>query len=74
MPKTAFEDLWNVISEGNLWIGIVKNKARNNKYYWVKAMVYPCYDKNRLIGYISVRIKPTKSEIDMAIDAYRKLP
>ncbi len=74
MPKTAFQDLWNVIDSGNLWVGIVKNRSKNGKYYWVKALVFPCYLDKKIIGYISVRKKPSYREVQMAQEAYRKLP
>lgn len=74
MPKAAFEDLWNVIQQGHLWCGIVKNKSKTGKAYWVKAMVFPCYKNNEIIGYISVRKKPNYEEVRQAKVAYRKLP
>ena len=74
MPQAAFKDLWDVIESGNLWVGIVKNKSKSGKYYWVKALVFPCYANKRIIGYISVRKKPSFQEIRMAEEAYKKLP
>lgn len=74
MPKTAFMDLWEVIESGNMWCGIVKNKSRSGKFYWVKALVFPCYRNKQIMGYISVRKKPTSEEVFMAMDAYKKLP
>ncbi len=73
MPKTAFGDLWDVIKAGKLWLGLVKNKTKTGKYYWVKAMVFPCYTDGEIIGYISVRRKPTEEEIQSATNAYRCL-
>jgi PAS domain S-box-containing protein len=74
MPKTAFADLWSTIASGNFWTGIVKNKTKSGGYYWVKAMVFPCYSGNDITGYISVRKKPTDDEVESAINAYQKLP
>lgn len=74
MPKAAFEDLWNVIESGHLWQGIVMNRTKTGKVYWVKAMVFPCYNGGQIIGYISVRRKPSLEEVTMAKDAYKKLP
>lgn len=74
MPKTAFKDLWDVIDAGHLWQGIVKNKTRTGKYYWVKAMVFPCYENQKIIGYISVRKKPSSQEVAQAKEAYKRLP
>jgi PAS domain S-box-containing protein len=74
MPKTAFADLWSIISSGNLWVGIVQNRSRTGKYYWVKALVFPCYKNSEIIGYISIRKKPTVHEIMSARKAYCLLP
>ena len=74
MPKTAFADLWKIIQSGHLWQGIVKNQSRTGKYYWVRAIVFPCYSMGQIVGYISVRTKPTPQEVQGAINAYRKLP
>ena len=74
MPKTAFKDLWSVIASGNLWTGIVMNKSKSGKHYWVKALVFPCYSNKEIVGYISVRKKPSFQEVEMAKEAYRRLP
>ena len=74
MPKTAFKDLWDVIESGNLWCGIVKNKTKAGGFYWVKALVFPCYVHGKISGFISVRRKPNLMEVQMAQEAYRKLP
>lgn len=74
MPKTAFADLWNIIKDGSLWCGIVKNATKSGGFYWVKAMVFPCYSNNEIIGYISVRKKANQVEINGAMDAYKKVP
>ncbi len=73
MPKAAFKDLWEVIESGNLWVGIVMNKSKSAKHYWVKALVFPCYLNKKIIGFISVRKKPSLIEVQMAKEAYRKL-
>jgi PAS domain S-box-containing protein len=74
MPKTAFADLWKIVESGHLWQGIVKNKTKFGKFYWVKAMVFPCYKNAQIVGFISVRKCPTKEEIHDAKEAYKKLP
>ena len=73
MPKLAFEDLWKTIKNGNVWKGIVKNKTKNGGFYWVRATVYPSQDPSSKSRYISVRIKPTKEEINDAIKLYSTL-
>ena len=73
MPKTAFQDLWQVIDSGQLWCGIVKNKTKQGGFYWVKAMVFPCYQNGKIVGFLSVRKKPSYEEIKSATEAYKRL-
>jgi len=74
MPKTAFADLWNEIQRGRMWQGYVLNRGRLGRVYWVKALVFPCYEGERITGYISVRSQPSRERIAKAIEAYRRLP
>jgi aerotaxis receptor len=63
-----------VLKAGNLGTGIVKNKTVSGVFYWVKAMVFPCFKNGIIMGYLSVRVKPTEKEIKDAMEAYGKLP
>ena len=73
MPKAAFEDLWRTVKAGKIWNGIVKNRTKNGGYYWVNATAYPSKTKNGEIRYISVRVKPTKEEIEKAEKLYNSM-
>lgn len=73
MPKVAFEDLWKTIKSGKTWNGIVKNKTKNGDFYWVNATAYPSVTKNGKKRYVSVRVKPTKEEIEYASSLYKTL-
>lgn len=70
MPKAAFSDLWQTLQSNKVWHGIVKNKTKDNGYYWVNATAYPSKTSNGEIRYISVRVKPTKEEIENAKSVY----
>lgn len=72
MPKGAFQDLWNTIKEGKDWRGIVKNKAKNGNFYWVKAYVYSV-EENGSKRYISVRTKPKNKDVEKAESLYKTL-
>lgn len=74
MPRTAFADLWATISDGKLWQGYVANRSQHGRLYWVKATVFPCYEGNQIVGYISIRTKPDRKQVEKAITAYQKLP
>lgn len=71
MPKTAFADLWSVIKTGRLWQGYVANRSKLGRIYWVLANVFPCFENGEIVGYISIRTKPKRADIQRAIDAYR---
>ncbi|MBU2972008.1 methyl-accepting chemotaxis protein [Pseudoalteromonas sp. C2R02] len=73
MPKAAFSDLWSKLKRDDSWRGMVKNRCKNGGYYWVDAYVTPVYDANRVIGYQSVRNKPSQKHISLAKNLYDKL-
>ncbi len=72
MPAEAFADLWQSLKAGRRWCGIVKNRCKNGDFYWVLANVTPLYENDALIGYMSVRSKPSQKQVAEAADAYRK--
>ncbi len=71
MPAEAFADLWKSMKARRPWTGIVKNRCKNGDYYWVLANATPLYENEQLIGYMSVRSKPERAQIEMADAAYR---
>jgi len=73
MPPEAFADLWITVKAGKPWSGLVKNRRKNGGYYWVKANVSPMMDGERITGYMSVRTRPSRAEIDGAAELYRKM-
>ncbi|QNM88486.1 PAS domain-containing protein [Aliarcobacter cryaerophilus] len=70
MPKWAFEDLWKTLKSGKTWKGIVKNRTKDGGYYWVNATAFPSRNSDGTIRYVSVRVKPTKEEIEIAKKLY----
>jgi len=74
MPASAFQDLWDTISEKKPWTGMVKNRCKNGDYYWVTANVSPEYDSHgNVSGYTSVRTAPTQAQIDATEALYREV-
>ncbi len=70
MPKWAFEDLWRTLKSGKTWKGIVKNRTKDGGYYWVNATAFPSRNSDGTVRYVSVRVKPTKEEIEIAKKLY----
>lgn len=73
MPAEAFQDLWHTIQGGNSWTGMVKNRRKNGDFYWVSANVTPVMEAGRIVGYMSVRVKPNRGDVDAAEALYREL-
>ena len=73
MPAVAFKDLWDTVARGEKWQGIVKNLRKDGGYYWVKATVIPNVRGGKLMGYTSVRRKPSRSKVDECIKLYPTL-
>jgi aerotaxis receptor len=71
MPAEAFADLWRTIQSGKPWTGLVKNRCKNGDHYWVEASVAPITENGSIVGYTSVRAKPTREQVQAAEGAYR---
>src|SRR3989338_1285854 len=60
-PPIFFKNMWATISQGNIWKGTVKNKAKDNSFYWVKTTIFPIMDTNGKISeYVSIRTDITE--------------
>ncbi|WP_299438953.1 methyl-accepting chemotaxis protein [uncultured Rhodospira sp.] len=66
MPPAAFADMWATIQRGLPWEGLVKNRAKNGDHYWVRANVTPELENGAVTGYVSVRTKPSRADVDAA--------
>ncbi|MGE5385350.1 MAG: methyl-accepting chemotaxis protein [Betaproteobacteria bacterium] len=73
MPEEAFADLWEDIKAGRPWRGVVKNRRKDGGYYWVVANVSPVREGGKVVGYQSVRSRPTPAEISAAETAYTRI-
>lgn len=74
MPKAAFADMWQRLRQGKSWMGLVKNRTKQGRFYWVNAYVTPILNANgETIEYQSVRTKPAQAEVAWAERLYRQL-
>ncbi|WP_343586863.1 methyl-accepting chemotaxis protein [Herbaspirillum sp.] len=72
MPREAFADLWATIKSGLPWNGLVKNRCKNGDFYWVQANVTPVRENGRMVGYMSVRTRPSREQVQAADTVYRR--
>jgi len=56
-PSAIFEEMWHTISkEKKPWQGIVRNRAKDGKSYYVNSVVAPILDMHgNILEYISIR-------------------
>ncbi|MGM0519761.1 MAG: response regulator [Campylobacterota bacterium] len=66
MPKAAFKDLWETISNGDTWQGKVKNQAKDGSAYYVNATIMPIFDDmgDEVIEYVGIRFLTTNDELE----------
>lgn len=61
-PK-VYKNLWDTISNKNVWRGKIKNKAKDGSPYYVQATIFPILDENDEIKkYIAYRHLITEQE------------
>lgn len=70
MPGPAFKDLWDTVAAGQKWHGYVKNLRRDGGFYWVYATVIPNVRAGEIVGYTSVRRKPSRSKVEAMTALY----
>ena len=73
MPSEAFADMWRDLNDGRPWTGVIKNRCKNGDYYWVLANVTPLRENGNVVGYMSVRRKPSREQISAANTAYAEI-
>jgi len=71
MPVEAFADFWRTLKSGKAWTGLVKNRCKNGDHYWVLANAAPIIENGQITGYGSVRVKPSRDQVQAADSAYR---
>ncbi|NYS40634.1 PAS domain-containing protein, partial [Pseudomonas syringae pv. actinidiae] len=73
VPPAVFEHMWTTLKTGQPWMGIVKNRCKNGDHYWVNAYVTPVLENRQVVGFESVRIKPTAEQIRRAETLYARI-
>ncbi|WP_416050339.1 methyl-accepting chemotaxis protein [Cupriavidus basilensis] len=71
MPAEAFADMWATLKSGQPWTALVKNRRKDGDHYWVRANAMPLVRNGKPVGYMSVRTKPSREEIDAAGQLYQ---
>ncbi len=60
-PLSFYEDMWQTITEGRIWHGIICNKTKSGTRYWVDTTIMPFLDDAGLpYQYVSIRTEITR--------------
>ncbi len=54
-PNEVFKDLWTTVLNGEIWKGIIKNKAKSGEAYWVNTVIVPIFNGNEIVEFMSIR-------------------
>ena len=65
MPKEVFKQMWSTIGRGEIFRGVVKNRAKDGTPYYVDAVIAPIMGENgKPMKYLGVRYDITAAEIE----------
>ena len=63
VPSSVFKEMWQTIQEKKVWKGILKNRTKDGKTYYVNSTVKPILDiDGNIIEYIAIRTDITTQE------------
>ena len=65
MPKEVFKQMWSTIGRGDIFRGVVKNRAKDGTPYYVDAVIAPILGENgKPMKYLGVRYDITVAELE----------
>ncbi|HQC84769.1 MAG TPA: methyl-accepting chemotaxis protein, partial [Rhodoferax sp.] len=65
MPKEVFKQMWATIGRGEIFRGVVKNRAKDGTPYYVDAVIAPILgDNGKPMKYLGVRYDITEAELE----------
>ncbi len=65
MPKEVFKQLWQTIGRGEMFRGVIKNRAKDGTPYYVDAVIAPILGENgKPKKYLGVRYDITEAELE----------
>lgn len=75
MPKIAFKLMWDTINQGKNFRAVVKNLAKDGRYYWVITDFEPNYDAGtgKIVEHTAYRMPAPRKAVEAMGPIYAKL-
>lgn len=74
MPSDVFQKMWDTISTGHTWNGLIKNIRKDGFYYWVDTEILPILNENsELTGYIATKRAASQKNIQETEITYKNM-
>jgi aerotaxis receptor len=70
MPVEVFDDIRETTRKGVPWSRPIKITHKNGGYCWVRATVTAMIEDGRIVGNMSVWVRPTRGEVEAATELY----
>jgi PAS domain S-box-containing protein len=68
VPSSVFKEMWKTIKANKIWKGVLKNKTKCGKTYYVNSMIKPILNVNGdIVEYIAIRTDIT------TLEAYKEI-
>jgi len=62
-PKALVRELWDQVSSGKSWQGVVKVHGSGSKYFWVDSLISPSYMDDEMIGFLLIKRKASSKQV-----------
>ncbi len=68
--REFYQEMWETISNGQVWRGEIQNKTKNDGYYWVDTTIVPFLnEQGAAIQYLSIQTEITnRKELEQTLE------
>ena len=64
IQNEIYEELWNTISIGGVWRGVMQNRKKDSSLFWESATICPVHDdNNEITNYIALKEDITEKRV-----------